>query len=126
MMTLLDADEIKLLTEIGFLAAARADVGRAEVIFSALQSIRPHRNFAYVGLAMTYLNADRADEAVKVLTRGAALVDDHDLHELEAIRALALQMAGRAGESQRVLVAAGSSRLAAVMQGQCIMNQQEI
>ena len=36
-MNLLDANEVRLLTEVGFLAAARADVKRAEVIFSALE-----------------------------------------------------------------------------------------
>ena len=125
-MNLLDANEVRLLTEVGFLAAARADVKRAEVIFSALERVRPDRIFAYVGLAMAYLNAGRADEAAQVLGRGAGLVNSQEAPVLEAVWALALQMAGRSAESQRVLLAAEPSRLALVMQGQCIINKQEI
>ena len=108
------------------MAAARADVKRAEVVFRALERIRPDRNFAYVGLAMAYLNAGRADEAAQALGRGAGLVKAQEAPILEAVWALALQMAGRSAESQRVLLAAEPSRLASVMQGQCIINKQEI
>jgi thioredoxin-like negative regulator of GroEL len=123
---LLDSNDIRLLTEVGFLASARADVPRAEAIFGALACVRPDRNFAYVGLAMAYLNAGRADEAAQVLGRGAGLVNAQEAPVLEAVRALALQMAGRAAESQRVLLAAAPTRLASVMQGQCIINEKDI
>ena len=116
-MSLLDANEVRLLTEVGFLAAARADVQRAEAIFGALAVLRPDRNFPYIGLAMAYLNADRRDDAVQALDRGAPLVREDDQGELQSVRALALQLAGRAGESQRALQAAGASPLAQALQG---------
>ena len=123
---LLDSDNIHLLTEVGFLAAARADVNRAEAIFGALASIRPDRSFSYIGLAMAYLNSNRPEEAVAVLAQGTKVVMAQEQGELQAVRALALQMAGRSAESQRVLLAAEPTRLALVMQGQCIINKQEI
>ena len=69
------------------------------------------------GLAMAYLNADRRDDAVQALDRGAPLVREDDQGELQSVRALALQLAGRAGESRRALQAAGASPLAQALQG---------
>ena len=102
---------------MGFLAAARADVKRAEAIFSALALLRPDRSFAYVGLAMAYLNSDRPEEAVALLARAIPVVREHDQSELQSVRALALQLAGRSAESLRALQAAGLNPLAQAMQG---------
>lgn len=107
----LDTDEVHLLTEIGFLAAARADVPRAEVIFGALERVRPRRGFPYVGLAVSYLNAQRADDAVSALNRGGACVGVDEFAEVEALRALALHLAGRSSESRRAAQAATASPL---------------
>ena len=124
-MTTIDAGDIRLLTEVGFLAAARGDVKHAEIIFGALEVVRPHNNFPYVGLGVAYLNAGHADKAVQTLARGVGLIDAQDAEELVAFHALALQLAGRTSESQRALLAAGSSRLALAMQGRSTMNTQE-
>jgi len=102
---------------VGFLAAARADVQRAEAIFGALALLRPDRSFAYVGLAMAYLNSARPEEAVGVLARGAKAVRAQDQSELQSVRALALQLAGRSAESLRALQEAGLNPLAQAMQG---------
>jgi thioredoxin-like negative regulator of GroEL len=103
---------------VGFLAAARADVPRAEAIFGALERVRPERGFAYAGLAVCYMNAGRGDDAVRVLERGTARVPATEFAELEAFRALALQLAGRTSESLRAAESAGSAPLALAMRGQ--------
>jgi thioredoxin-like negative regulator of GroEL len=114
-----------LLTEVGFLAAARGDVRRAEVIFGALERLRPHGAFVYVGLAATYLNAARAEDAVRVLDRGLPLMAADDRGEVQAMRSLALQLAGRASESVSAARDAETSNLARAMLGQGRMQAEE-
>lgn len=103
----LDSDEIRLLTEVGFVAAGAAQVGRAEEIFSALAHLRPQRAFPYIGWAVAHLNAGQAQEAVNVLDRAKAAgrlgPDSAELVEIETFRGLALQMASRTAESRRAL-----------------------
>ena len=106
-----------MLTEVGFLAAARADVVHAESIFGALERLRPERSFPYIGMAMCYLNAGRHDDAARVLERAAKAVVTEDVDEVQAVRALALQMAGRASECDRALKAAGNHPVALALQG---------
>ena len=115
----LDSNEIRLLTEIGFLAAGRGDVARAERIFGALQLLRPQRAFAPIGLAMAYMNAGRHDEAAGVLARAAEQVEAAEQAELDVFRGLALQLAGRSSESVRALKSAGKNHLAHTMLGLC-------
>lgn len=116
-MTLPDSTDIRLLTEVGFLAAARGDIRNAEVIFRALERIRPAANFPYVGMAAALMNAGRYDEAVRELERGLKAVDPQEHQELQAFRGLALQLAGRVSESRRALALAGELPLARAMRG---------
>ena len=101
MYTILESHDVRLLTGVGFLAAARGDVRRSEVIFGALERIRPAGAYCYVGLAMAYLNAGRGDDAVQVLQRGLSAVEPDDQGDVQAFRGLALQLAGRASASRR-------------------------
>jgi len=102
---------------VGFLAASRGDVLRAERIFGALQRLRAQRAFAYVGLALAYMNANRHEEAAGLLEHATVRVDAAEQAELNVFRGLALQLAGRTSESVRALRAAGSMRLAQAMLG---------
>lgn len=102
---------------MGFLAAARGDVRNAEVIFRALERIRPAANFPYVGMAAALMNAGKPDEAVRVLDRGLKAACPQDQQELQVFRGLALQLAGRTCESQRALQLAGDLPLARAMRG---------
>lgn len=79
--------------------------------------MRPQRAFAYIGLAVAYMNARRNDDAVLLLERARNLVTHVELGELNAILGLALQLAARRAESVRALEAAGSTGLARVMLG---------
>ncbi|MBB1625144.1 tetratricopeptide repeat protein [Achromobacter sp. UMC71] len=100
----LEADDARCLAEVGFLAAGRGDVARADAIFNALRALRPGRAYPWLGLAVARLNAGRADEAVRLLEQGeASAAAERGL--LSAWRGLALQLAGRNAESVRLLQA---------------------
>lgn len=99
---MLDPDDIRLLTQIGFIAAARADVQRAEVIFGALLCVRPERSFGHIGIATALLNAGRASDAVMQLEH-AQLRPGEDADMVQAFLGLALQLDARASEAMRVL-----------------------
>lgn len=95
-------DEVRLLTEIGFLAAASGDVPRAETIFGLLARIRPDRLFPSLGLAVAWMNAGRAADAAALLEK-AACADDEERAWRDAWRGFALQLAGRSAQSRSVL-----------------------
>lgn len=100
----LEADDARILAEVGFLAAGRGDVAHADAIFQALRALRPGRAYPWLGLAVARLNAGRADEAVRLLEQGeTSAVAERGL--LAAWRGLALQLAGRSAESTRLLQA---------------------
>jgi len=99
---LLSADDARLLTEVGFLAAASGDVAHAERIFHALARLRPGRAYPQVGLAVAWMNAGRAADAVVLLEKAQAN-DPEERATLDAWRGFALQLAGRSSESRRVL-----------------------
>ena len=89
---------------MGFIAAGRADVPRAERIFGALRHVRPARAFAHVGLASALLNAGRPAEAAQGLERALPqLAPGEDGDTARAFLGLALQLDGRSSESQRML-----------------------
>jgi predicted Zn-dependent protease len=99
---LLETEDIRLLTQVGFIASARADVQRAERIFGALLCVRPDRAFAPVGIATALLNAGRAGDAAQRLANAQpAAGEEADM--VQAFLGLALQLDGRAGEAMRVL-----------------------
>lgn len=97
-----DPADIQLLTQVGFVAAGRGDAPQALRIFEALAFMRPTRAFAFVGLACALMNAGRAAEAVQRL-QAVHLPAGPEADMLQAFQALALQLAGRAGESVHLL-----------------------
>lgn len=101
-MMLPDASDVQLLTQVGFLAAGRGDVTRALRIFEALAVLRPDRAFAFVGLASALMNAGRASEAAQRL-QSVSLPTGPEADMLNSFRSLALQLAGRPGESTYLL-----------------------
>lgn len=112
-MSPLTSDEIRLLNEVGYLAAARGDLQASQKIFGALERFRPHVAFPYIGMAMAQLNRRLRDEAVRTLDRGLACVErEEERSDLQAYRAMALHLAGRASECRRAIDAAGGHPLA--------------
>lgn len=67
MATILDAGEVRLLTELGFVALYSGLFREAEAIFLGVKAARPHGEAGTIGLAMVRLACDRVDEAVELL-----------------------------------------------------------
>lgn len=122
---LLDTAEIRLLTEVGFLAAAKADIRQAEAIFASLELLRPNGAFVYCGLAFAYLNAALYDSCIAVLDKGLQRVAAEDVPALQSVRALALAWAGRASESERALASAGTHPLAERLRSPATFNPKD-
>ena len=100
----LDSDDIHLMTQVGFIAAGRADVHHAERIFGALALARPQHDFPHVGMAAALLNAGRPGDATDMV---------------QAFHGLALQLDRRPGEATRLLraVAARAQNIATPSEG---------
>ncbi|MDK2123492.1 hypothetical protein [Parachitinimonas caeni] len=95
-------DEIRLLTELGFVASGAGKLVEAAAIFNGLKAVRPDRSFVYIGLAVTLLNGGKAAEAAMLLEREGlqACPDDP---EIRVFLGLALRLSRRAQESTKVL-----------------------
>ncbi len=66
----LTAADVRLLSDIGFVASCSRQTQRAVQIFQALTLVRPLRAFPYVGLGLAYLNARQAPAALAALALG--------------------------------------------------------
>ncbi len=97
-----EPQDIQLLAQVGFLAAGRGDMPQALRIFEALALLRPVQAFAFVGLASALMNAGRAHEAVQRL-QTVRLPAGPEADMLDSFKSLALQLAGRRGESTYLL-----------------------
>lgn len=98
----LEASEIRLLTEIGFAASGHGLTQAARRIFTALRQLRPQRAFPVVGLAVSFLNAGETGDAVHLLE--AARLDDPDEQALlNAWHGFALQQHGHHHRARAVL-----------------------
>lgn len=101
---ILPAETVRLLTEVGFLAAGWGMADEAMTIMAGLKELRPARGAAFVGMALAHMNTNRAGEAVRVL-RDEALpaVATEDVDMVRAFLALALKLDGRPRESAEEL-----------------------
>lgn len=111
-MNPLQPEEIRLLTEAGFLAAAQGDLAHTAVIFDALRRCRPGAHYTYVGMALAQLNRRRHDDALRTIEQGLAEADASHAADLQALRALVLHLAGRSTHSTHAAQAAGGHPLA--------------
>lgn len=100
---LLGADEVRLLTQVGYLAAGWGRVAQAECIFAALQQERPQQSFALLGVPTALLNAGRHFEAVQRLQAIAPLPEGEEADMVGAFLGLALQLDTRNAQAQQVL-----------------------
>jgi tetratricopeptide (TPR) repeat protein len=115
-MNPLKPEEMRLLTQVGFLAGATRKLKDARTIFSALERLRPDASAPYVGMALALLNRREYDEAVRTLDRALQVFDDDSqVAEIHAVRALALHLAGRGAECTRAASAAAGHPLAAAL-----------
>lgn len=113
-----DKEQLRVLVQVGFMAAMRSRVADAEAIFAAIEGERPTSAAAYVGLAIAYLTVGRNVDALQAIDRGLRVEGQTDLAELHGFRGLVLQLSGRTSESVRALKQAGAQPLALAMLGE--------
>lgn len=95
---------VRLLTEIGYLAAGSGRTAQALTIMEGLKVMRPRRAAAYIGVALAHMNAGQAAQAVRVLRDEALpVVAPEDADIVRAFLALALRLDGRPRECAEVL-----------------------
>jgi hypothetical protein len=83
---ILSSSDVRLLSDIGFVAACSSQRERAVQIFQALTLFRPLKAFPYLGLAVANLNAKKPAEAILALALGkrvlaAAPIQSDDVKE---------------------------------------------
>ena len=92
MAELLEQDDLKLLTDIGFIAASRGLKDHAVAIFDAIKAMRPEGEAGYLGLGMVDILGGDPAAAVKTLMAaprsdavdtflGIALVQNADVQQ---------------------------------------------
>jgi len=67
MATTLDAEDVRLLAEIGFIALLSGFMREAELIFSGIQAARPEGETGPLGLALLRMATNELDEAISIL-----------------------------------------------------------
>jgi hypothetical protein len=113
--------DLRLLQDLAFVAAGRGAVAETDAIASGLQALRPTQAGPAIAQALARLNAGQADEAVRCLGRELPGADGHEQALQQSFLGLALQLAGRAADSRRVLQAVAghpAAGLARAMLGQ--------
>lgn len=99
---ILCSEEIRLLVDVGFVAAGLGLVPQAQAIFDGLRLFRPDASFADIGISTALMNAGQADEAVRFLQRRHDRVSPSD-QTLQVFLGVAMRLAGRTGESEAIL-----------------------
>jgi Flp pilus assembly protein TadD len=99
--TTAEARLVRLLAEIGIAAAGHGFPREAETILAGVQAVRPDSEAPHVGRAIGLLCAGRHDDAVRLLWR-EGLQAAPDSAYLRAFLAMALKLAGRAGDAERI------------------------
>lgn len=108
----LTAGDVRLLSDIGFVAACSSQPGRAAQIFQALTLFRPLKAFPYLGLAVTHLNARAPVQALQAIALGRRVLGSvaepsedlrEDLAILGVFEGIAAQADGRRTEGMRLM-----------------------
>ncbi len=111
-------EQLRLLYEIGLMAASTGDAARAEKIFAALERVKPQGCGGYVGRAVGLMFDGKLIDALAILDKGLRLADASEHPELHAFRGLVLQVAGRSAESTKAFLAAGDLPMARALLGE--------
>lgn len=98
----LSAEDAKLLTGIGFLAAYQGDVARADAVFDALACVRPGRAYPWIGKTLARFHVGQALEAA-IFLEHVSLADQDEAAMLQAWRGFALQLSGHAKQARTLL-----------------------
>lgn len=63
----LDAEEVRLLADIGFIALWSGQLREAELVFRGVHAARPHGEVGRLGLALLHMASNNLDEAIAIL-----------------------------------------------------------
>jgi hypothetical protein len=100
----LSSDDIRLIADIGFMAATNGFVVPSLRVFEGLRTLRPAHSFPYIGLALARITVGAFNDAIRLLRDEGlqALPDDEDI---QLYLSLALHFSNQQQESQRLLSA---------------------
>lgn len=118
------ADEIRLLTEIGFLGIAQGRYAPARRLFEALAVLRPQRDFPWIGLALALYGQGQSTEAVQLLA-SKTLQSAEDDTNLKAFLGLLLRLVGENGRAEGILHEAAEGKGDAVSLAQVLLRAQQ-
>lgn len=93
---------VKQLAAIGFLAVGQGLNAEGEAIFNGLKACRPDSEYPPLGLALNQIGARQYDAALSILNEQALALNPASA-VAKCFVGLALQLAGRAQESERWL-----------------------
>lgn len=93
----------RLLAEIGLMAAGYGLNDHADAILAAVQDKSPSSAAPVIGRALVLMNNGQHHEAARLLEQGVETAGEGDRAALQSLRGWALQKAGMAAESERVL-----------------------
>ena len=97
MMSIGEADDVRALTDIGFIALAYGSFDRAAAIFEGVQAARPAQEAGFIGRALVHLSQSQTETAIKML-RGLPPSD-----AAQTYLALALYRHGEEDEARAIL-----------------------
>jgi len=98
----LASNEIRLLAELGFMAAAYGQVAAATEIFDALIKVRPKKSFPYVGKAVALLYVGSFTAAIELLSAATQVVKTGQ-EQIWIYLALAFQRSGLVSKANKIL-----------------------
>jgi predicted Zn-dependent protease len=98
----LERSDLRMLAQVGFLAAQSKQQAAARTIFRALRVIRPDSPLPLVGLALADISAGRPMNAVRLL-KDEGLREHPASGEIHTFLGWALMEAGCNDEAERVL-----------------------
>lgn len=106
----LSSDEIRLLSEVGFMAASLGLAQPASRIFQGLRILRPDQPFIFIGLALSHMLVGNWSEAIYILREeGLRMVPDS--HELQLYLSLVLFASEQPSQGERILSALLANRV---------------
>lgn len=100
----LTSEEIRLISEIGFMAASLGLAQPSSRIFLGLKTIRPDRSFIFIGLALAHMLVGNWPEAIYIL-RDEGLRVIPDSYEIKLYLSLVLFASQQPGQGERILSA---------------------
>lgn len=99
---MINAEILRKLADIGFMATSGGFFRQAESIFKAIELNRKDNILPHMGMALNLMNMEKGQEALDILEKKALKIEP-DNHVLHAFKAMALMLLGRNSESENCL-----------------------